>query len=45
LLPIVRLAVGDLAARALASAVGFASFARALTLHVTSVDAGVPTER
>ena len=37
-IPVVRLAVGDLAARALASAVGFVSFARALTLHVTRVD-------
>jgi hypothetical protein len=38
LLPVVRLAVGDRAARALASTVGFVSFAHALTLHVTSVD-------
>ena len=37
-IPVVRLAVGDLAARALAGAVGFVSFARALTLHVTSVE-------
>jgi GNAT superfamily N-acetyltransferase len=44
-IPFVRLTVGDLAARALASTVGFVSFARALTLHVTRVDAGVPTER
>ena len=35
-IPVVRLAVGDLASRALAGAVGFVSFARALTLHVTS---------
>lgn len=45
LLPVVRLAVGDRAARTLASTVGFLSFAHALTLHVTSVDASVPTER
>ena len=38
LLPVVRLAVGDHAARALARTVGFVSFAQALTLHVTSVD-------
>ena len=44
-IPFVRLAVGDLAARTLAGTVGFVSFARALTLHVTRVDAGVPTER
>lgn len=44
LLPVVRLAVGDLAARALASAVGFASFARALTLHVTRVEVVVSAE-
>lgn len=37
-IPFVRLAVGDLAARTLASTVGFVSFARALTLHVTRVD-------
>ena len=37
-IPVVRLAVGDLAARALAGTVGFVSFARALTLHVTRVD-------
>ncbi len=37
-IPVVRLAAGDLAARALASAVGFVSFARALTLHVTRVE-------
>ena len=37
-IPFVRLTVGDLAARALASTVGFVSFARALTLHVTRVD-------
>ena len=43
-IPVVRLAVGDLAARALASAVGFVSFARALTLHVTSVDVVVSAE-
>lgn len=43
-IPFVRLAVGDLAARTLASTVGFVSFARALTLHVTHVDAGVPSE-
>ena len=38
LLPVVRLAVGDHAARALARTVGFVSFAHSLTLHVTSVD-------
>lgn len=43
-IPFVRLAVGDLAARALASTVGFVSFARALTLHVRQVDAVVPVE-
>lgn len=41
LIPFVRVAVGDLAARTLAGTVGFVSFARALTLHVTRVDAGV----
>ena len=45
LLPVVRLAVGDHAARALASTVGFASFAQALTLHVHQVDAVAPAER
>jgi predicted GNAT family acetyltransferase len=43
-IPSVRLAVGDLAARTLAGAVGFVSFARALTLHVTRVDAVAPAE-
>ena len=38
LLPVVRLAVRDHAARALARTVGFVSFAHSLTLHVTSVD-------
>ncbi len=42
--PFARLAVGDLAARALATTVGFVSFARSLTLHVTHVDAGVRAE-
>jgi len=41
----VRLAVGDHAARALASTVGFASFAQALTLHVHQVDAVASAER
>jgi len=45
LLPVVRLAVGDHAARALASTVGFASFAQALTLHVHQVDAVASAER
>ncbi|WP_310570831.1 GNAT family N-acetyltransferase [Gemmatimonas sp.] len=45
LIPVVRLAVGDLAARALASTVGFVAFARALTLHVHHVDAVVSAER
>ena len=43
-IPLVRLAVGDLASRALANTVGFVSFARALTLHVTRMDAGVQAE-
>lgn len=43
-IPFVRLAVGDLAARALASTVGFVSFARSLTLHVTHVGSGVQAE-
>ncbi|WP_373069605.1 GNAT family N-acetyltransferase, partial [Gemmatimonas sp.] len=43
-IPFVRLAVGDLAARALASTVGFVSFARSLTLHVTHVGSDVQTE-
>lgn len=38
-IPSVRLAVGDLAARTLASTVGFVSFARSLTLRVTPVKA------
>jgi GNAT superfamily N-acetyltransferase len=45
LLPVVRLAVGDHAARALASTVGFVSFAQALTLHVHQVDAVASAER
>jgi hypothetical protein len=44
-IPFVRLTVGDLAARALASTVGFVSFARALTLHVTRVDVVASAER
>jgi GNAT superfamily N-acetyltransferase len=43
-IPFVRLAVGDLAARTLASTVGFVSFARALTLYVHRVDAVAPAE-
>ena len=43
-IPFVRLAVGDLAARTLASTVGFVAFARALTLYVTHVDAVAPAE-
>ncbi|QJR36130.1 GNAT family N-acetyltransferase [Gemmatimonas groenlandica] len=43
-IPVVRLAMGDLAARALASTVGFVAFARSLTLHVTRVDAVTPAE-
>ncbi len=37
LLPFCRLAVNDVAARALASAVGFVSFAQSLTMRVTSI--------
>lgn len=43
-IPFVRLAVGDLAARALASTVGFVGFAQALTLHVGHVEAAAPAE-
>lgn len=43
-IPFVRLAVGDLAARTLASTVGFVAFARALTLYVKHVDAVAPAE-
>ena len=43
-IPVVRLAVGDLAARTLAGTVGFVSFARALTLHVTRMDVVAPAE-
>ncbi len=43
-IPLVRLAVGDLAARTLARTVGFVSFARALTLRVTHVETGVESE-
>ncbi len=43
-IPFVRVAVGDLAARALATTVGFVSFARSLTLHVTHVESGVRAE-
>ncbi len=42
--PFARLAVGNLAARALATTVGFVSFARSLTLHVTQVRTGVQAE-
>lgn len=45
LLPVVRLAVGDHAARALARTVGFVSFAHALTLHEHQVDAVASAER
>ena len=45
LLPVVRLAVGDPAARALASTVGFVRFAHSLTLHVHHVDAVASAER
>ncbi len=40
--PLARLAVGDLAARALATTVGFVAFARSLTLRVTHVGSGAP---
>ncbi len=43
-IPFVRLEFGDLASRALAATVGFVSFARSLTLHVTHVDSSVPVE-
>ena len=44
LLPVVRLAVGDHAARALARTVGFVSFAHSLTLHEHQVDAVASAE-
>lgn len=44
-IPLVRLAVGDMAARTLAGTVGFVSFARALTLRVTHADAKVGSAR